>query len=393
MEVHKVDLKSYKKGKFEWIKSERGSVFCKPGGFKNITEGYYDNPNIQNIEGDIIYKKYIPDLRKALDDKTKKMPIMIDLLSCIGGCFRGPAALNTATMIEEKAIVDELEEDSRKFYKDKVKAQKLFQKFLDDNREVDINRVYYSESAKPVETLTHEELKDEYFKLNKKEQKDFLNCTSCGFNSCQKFATSLHYKLNQRTNCRHYLETTLRSTIGDNNEVSEGIAITTNEMEATTRSITALAEKAKNAFTQIHKHTNISKEINMNLKNKADLFGPIVNAISEISEQINLLSLNAAIEASRAGEMGKGFAVVSTEIRKLADKTKTETDKIIPIMQTITEDIDNMNHNMDKLKTETSEFSEAIETLYRSMTEVNSAISELSLSADKLASFSKRSLN
>jgi len=295
-------------------------------------------------------------------------------------------------MLEEAMIIDDREREAKKFYREKNKAHKTFEKILDDNKNIDINRVYFSESEKPIATLSNEELKYEYSLLNKKNAKDFLNCPSCGFNSCQKFATSMHYNQNNKINCRHFIESTLKNTIGDNSEISEGIAITTNEMEATTRSIMNLSEKTRDAFKNIHKHTDISKEINTGLKNKADLFAPIVGAISEISEQINLLSLNAAIEASRAGEMGKGFAVVSTEIRKLADKTKSETDKIIPIMQTMTEDIDKMNKNVDKLTKETNDFSDAIETLYRSMSEVNTAISELSRSADKLASSSKRGL-
>ncbi|HOF00033.1 MAG TPA: methyl-accepting chemotaxis protein [Spirochaetota bacterium] len=392
MELHKVDLSNYKQGRFEWAPAESGSVFCKPGGFKNIVDGYYQNANIQHIEGEIIYKKYLPDVSKTIERKSAKMPLMIDLMSCIGGCFRGPATVTNLTMLEESMLIDDREQEAKKFYREKNKAHKTFEKILDNNKNIDINRVYFSESEKPIVTLPNEELKREYSLLNKKTAEDFLNCSSCGFNSCQKFATSMHYNQNSKINCRRFIESTLKSTIGDNSEISEGIAITTEEMEATTRSIMSLSEKTLDAFKNIHRHTDVSKEINTELKSKADLFAPIVGAISEISEQINLLSLNAAIEASRAGEMGKGFAVVSTEIRKLADKTKLETDKIIPIMQTMTEDIDKMNKNVDKLTRETSDFSEAIETLYRSMSEVNTAISELGRSADKLASSSKRGL-
>lgn len=58
--------------------------------------------------------------------------------------------------------------------------------------------------------------------------------------------------------------------------------------------------------------------------------------ITEITEQINMLSLNAAIEAARAGEYGKGFAVVSEEVRKLADKSRETADKISKIVTDVT---------------------------------------------------------
>jgi len=127
----------------------------------------------------------------------------------------------------------------------------------------------------------------------------------------------------------------------------------------------------------VYKSTSELAEIVSRLNNRAEEIGEIVTVIKDIADQTNLLALNAAIEAARAGEQGRGFAVVADEVRKLAERTIKSTEEISEKIKNIQNESIATSKSMEVSLKEVTRATEGIQKLGKSLNHIVDSVSKV----------------
>ncbi|MGG4106202.1 methyl-accepting chemotaxis protein [Paenibacillus lautus] len=153
-------------------------------------------------------------------------------------------------------------------------------------------------------------------------------------------------------------------------------------VEQTTASIGDISQSIAHLTERVTDVTNQMTDVS----SSAQQIGKISSVVKEISDQSNMLGLNASIEAARAGEVGRGFSVVADEIRKLATSSKENVDQINGITKNIQEFLQRLNHSFSDIHTLTDTQSRAIQ-------EFSTTIHEISIKAEELAQVAEESLH
>lgn len=390
-----IDLRSFPQVQFDNPPAERAVLFSSPGGLKETVERELPGmgARIRKAEGPEMIYPYLRGLPEALAEGAN--PAILDCLNCEKGCNGGPGTGSHDKPIDLlEAAVRRRDDGQRKL----LAGRGLFRRASAPRRSgakalrASISRFWkpglyarsYEDrsSAFTIRRPTEAEFAAIYARMRKITKADFLDCSACGYGSCEDMAVAVHNGLNKPENCQHYRQAVLedgKATISQmsislDRDLSGSTSLLEEVMaalpeldrmrseqeamlqassekikallarieESSARSTERQAELARLLSTASSVQGQLSASLNAVLELKTRMGGvhELVADINKVASSTNLLSMNASIEAAHAGQAGKGFAVVASEIRSLADHAGKSAAQIAKTLATMSKDME-----------------------------------------------------
>lgn len=396
-----------------------GSIYPMPGGLKeNVYWFCGEDVFIRQVEGGKRMYHYL-EKNKHRIAQGRTPYLFIDALNCEAGCIYG-------TGIEEsKADEDDnyyhLFQIQEKSKKNGNRKSAWSRNLSPEKRLARLNKQFEKLNLQDfIRTYTDRSLECSYKYPNARELaavfesmgkktdiEKMINCSCCGYETCEKMASAIFSGFNKKENCiyyvKHLVEEEQKKSIKLAEQVEmqkQGIMRTVDEIRDEFLTLHhSLDQMAAGNNSNAEESTEIATEIQViaefcsNLRREVAFINELLaeldknnSEVVSIASQTNLLALNASIEAARAGEAGKGFAVVAGEITKLAGESKDTAassnegqDKIESAIEKILGESDKLMEIIGKVDDKTQNLAAASEEIAASVvsiTEISEVIKE-----------------
>ncbi len=397
-----------------------GSIYPMPGGLKENVYWLLGNEVfIRQIEGEKRMYHYLQ--ANASRIKGNQTPFLfIDALNCESGCIAGTGTDPDITGNDDPLyhihdIQEMVKKDDKKSawsrpLTPKQRLAELNKQFEKLNLE-DYLRKYTDRSAECKLSIPSESELDKIFNEMGKttEESRKINCSCCGYDSCEYMATAIYNGFNHKSNCVHYLkdlveyekveaqqmvekeralllsrQERLLNTIDEINKHFDSVSASVKEVTDGNNDSAHQSRAVSVEMADVEEYCENLKSSVDNIKNHLIALKENNDLVVDIADQTNLLALNASIEAARAGEAGKGFAVVASEINKLASDSKDtaqssgEADKNIEsAISSISDATDSLLATIDKVNSRSQKLAKSTENISIATNDVSETIEQV----------------
>ncbi len=164
---------------------------------------------------------------------------------------------------------------------------------------------------------------------------------------------------------------------------SEQVASATEELSASIKEISGQADQSKDVSDRAIQQVLRARQVMQEVADSAQAVAQIVNVISEIARQTNLLALNAAIEAARAGDAGRGFGVVASEVKELANQTRSSTKDIADRIEGVSASVERGGKAVEDISAALEQLAGYVNSISSAIYEQNAVTTEIARGAEQ----------
>jgi hypothetical protein len=407
-----------------------GSIYPTPGGLKeNVYWFLGESVFIRQMEGEKHMYHYLEHNKKLI--ASGKTPyLFIDALNCSSGCIYGTGCEADKSDSEDVLCsLLNIREQSKKNNSSSAwskklspaKRLKLLNKQFRNLNLDDYLRSYTDRSGecqvKKPSIAEKNAIFNDMYKMTETDRN--INCSCCGYDSCQQMAEAIYNGFSQKENCIYYIKKSVEiessksnelalqledekhgimeqkeiilNTLHDINNDFENLYQSVNDMAQGNESTAGESTDISGDMSQVTRFCEGLAESMESIRDVLTTLSRNNDEVVSIASQTNLLALNASIEAARAGEAGRGFAVVADEINNLAASSRdtanrsnesqnmimTSIDKIIDDTNTLFKTVDAVNGRTQNLAACTEEIAASVSVVLNTANDIRSRLKVL----------------